>query len=164
MNIAIIGFDPGVTSGVAVLHLTDDSVECVAQLQWGDPDTVWQKLHALARKLEPQVDEVIIVSEQFDKRPGVINPDFTPKFINRDIDNNIHDFKVVYQIPSAAKNLVKPPGPRNKSGSDQLKRFKMYGVGKPHANDATRHSIVYAVEIIKHMPTILLGWPRRDGS
>lgn len=159
----IIGFDPGGTSGVALLELTDTEVICRGHDQWDDPDNVWKRLHALAHRMQKLDYEVVIVSEQFDKRPGVVNPDFTPKFINRDIDNNIFDVEVVYQIPAAAKNLIKPPGPRHK-GADQLKRFGMYAIKMGHANDAMRHALTYAVETVKHKPTILLGWPKRDGS
>jgi hypothetical protein len=155
----IIGFDPGGTSGIAVLRFTETVVECVFQDEWGDPDNVWKRLHQLAHEYQC-LGDVTIVSEAFDARPGIINPDYTPKYINRDVDNNIFDVDVVYQIPAQAKNLVRPPGPRNK-GQDHLKRFGWYKKGRGgHANDATRHAITYGVETLKHMVLIQLGWPK----
>lgn len=155
----VIGIDPGGTTGVAVFGFTDDNVEEVERFQWGDPDYVWMKIHELVHKWQGKGFRVVLVVEQFDKRPGIINPDFTPKFINRDIVNNIDDVEIVFQIPAAAMNLVRPPGPKHK-GPDQLKRFGWYKTTNTHSNDAVRHIIVYAVEVLRHMPTIIRGWPK----
>jgi hypothetical protein len=102
--------------------------------------------------------EVVFVIEQFDKRPGIADPDLTPKYIIRDIENNLPHRTFEWQIPAQAKNLVKPA---TKGVPDGLKRFGWYKVGMGHANDASRHVIVFLVEKIKHMPTILLGWPKK---
>lgn len=155
----MIGLDPGGTTGVALFKFTEDSVTYLDSAQWGDPDNVWKQVKAVAEKLRAQGENVILVIEQFDKRPGIVNPDFTPKYINRDIDNNIFDFPIVYQIPAVAKNLV-PQATRGRS--DALRRFGWYLVSNRHANDAARHVITFAVTQLKHMPTILKGWPKID--
>lgn len=157
--LVVIGIDPGGTTGVAVFGFTEDNVEEIERFQWGDPDYVWMKIHDLVHKWQDKGFRVVLVVEQFDKRPGIINPDFTPKFINRDIQNNIDDVEIVFQIPAAAMNLVRPPGHKHK-GPDQLKRFGWYHAKNTHSNDAVRHIIVYGVEKLRHMPLILRGWPK----
>lgn len=156
--LVIIAVDPGGTTGVAVFGLTETTVEYIEHYQWGDPDHVWMKIRDLVQRWQAKHDTVLVV-EQFDKRPGIINPDFTPKYINRDITNNITGVEIVWQIPSVAMNLVRPPGKRHK-GADQLKRFGWYKTTETHANDAARHAIVYAVDKLRHMPTINRGWPK----
>lgn len=141
-----------------MFKFTEDAVEYITSYQWGDPDHVWKAIETLVHDWQI-TNRVVLVVEQFDKRPGIINPDFTPKFINRDIEINITDVEIVWQIPAAAMNLVRPPGHKHK-GQDQLKRFGWYKTNNTHANDAVRHAIVYAVEKLRHMPTILLGWPK----
>lgn len=157
--IIVIAVDPGVTTGIAVFKFTEEAVEYLDSYQWGDPDYVWIQIQSLAHAWMVREKHVVLVVEQFDKRPGIINPDFTPKFINRDIENNILDVEIVWQIPGAAMNLVRPPGKKNK-GPDQLKRFGWYKTNNTHANDAVRHAIVYGVDKLKHMPLILRGWPK----
>lgn len=156
--VVVIGVDPGGTTGVCDMLFTEDSVELLAEGQWGEPDDVWKLLRARAHKYRKQGYRVVIVVEQFDKRPGVVNPDFTPKFIIRDIDLHLTDYYIKYQIPAAAKNLVKPA--KRNGGPDHLKRFGWYSTNSPHANDAKRHVIVYGVESLRHMPLILAGWPK----
>lgn len=156
-----IGIDPGQTTGVAVYLIEAEDKLPVQQqtLQWSDPDTVWQKMLKMKQTYQEfGIKHVVFVIEQFDKRPGVADPDFTPRFIIKDIERYLPEHTRVYQTPSQAKNLVKPA----KAGApDGLKRFGWYVVGMGHANDASRHVITFLVEKVKHMPTILKGWPRR---
>jgi len=154
----VVAVDPGGTTGIAVFKFTDDDAEYLEHHQWGDPDYVWKKIHDLVHYWQAGY-EVVLVVEQFDKRPGIINPDFTPKYIGRDISNNIDDVETVWQIPGAAMNLVKPPSKRY-HGQDQLKRFGWYHTSNTHANDAARHAIVFAVDVLDHRPTIVRGWPK----
>jgi len=153
----VVAVDPGGTTGIAVFKFTEESVEYLEHHQLGDPDYVWQKIHSLVHYWQAGYNTVLVV-EQFDQRPGIINPDFTPKYISRDITNNILDVDIVWQIPGQAMNLVRPPSARHK-GPDQLKRFGWYKTTNTHANDAARHAIVYGVEKLRHMPLIRLGWP-----
>jgi hypothetical protein len=154
----VIGVDPGGTTGVSVYFVTELSAFLQESLQWGDPVTVWEQLEELAQKYEASWGPVVFVAEQFDKRPGIANPDFTPKYIIKDIETHLQHRTFVWQTPSQAKNLIKPA---TKGSPDGLKRFGYYKVGMGHANDASRHVLVFLVEKIKHMPTILLGWPKK---
>lgn len=158
LPIVVIGVDPGGTTGVAVFGLTEKTIEYLEHYQWGDQDTVWQDIHALVHTWQAKGFTVVLVVEQFDKRPGIINPDFSAKYITRDITNNIHDVEIVWQLPAQAKTLV--PQPKN-GRPDALKRFGWYSTSNRHANDAVRHVIVYATEKLRHLPTVLIGWPKQ---
>lgn len=157
----VCGIDPGVTTGVAV-YLVPSPEEPVVLLetqQWGNYEQVTALMLGIKRKYvnrEAANGSCVFVIEQFDKRPGIVDPDFTPKFIINDIERYLPDEVTVYQTPSQAKNLVKPA----KNGvPDGLKRFGWYVVGMNHANDASRHVITFLVERLRHMPTIIKGWP-----
>lgn len=153
----LIAVDPGGTTGIAVYNVTEESASPIKFEQWGDPDNVWRELQKLADEYENSGSEVIIVIEQWDKRPGIASPDFTPMFIIKDIKRNL-DYNIIWQTVSQAKNLVKPA---TNGAPDGLKRFGWYQPGMRHANDASRHAILFLTETIKHMPTILRGWPKR---
>lgn len=158
-----IGVDPGVTTGIAeyVINSADDLPVQANTFQWGDYEIVTGQMRERSHYWRELGFDVVFVIEQFDKRPGVVDPDFTPKFIINDIERYLPDEKRIYQTPSQAKNLVKPA----KAGvPDGLKRFGWYVVGMGHANDASRHVITFLVEKLKHMPTILRGWPKRGNS
>lgn len=159
--VIVVAVDPGVTTGICVMEFQTDSVEVLETHQFVDPNGVWREIQELAQRLATRGHRVVIVVEQFDKRPGVVNPDFTPKYVSRDIENNIHDFEIVWQIPAQAMTLVRPG---SKRGPDQLKRFGWYKTSSVHSNDATRHAIVYGVETLKHRPLILRGWPKPEGN
>ena len=156
--LVVIGVDPGGTTGVAVFGLTEKTVEYIEHFQWGDQNYVWQQIHELVHKWQKKGFTVVLVVEQFDKRPGIINPDFSAKYITRDISNYIKDVEIVWQLPAQAKTLV----PQPKGGRpDALKRFGWYSTSNRHANDAVRHFIVYAAEKLRHLPTVLIGWPKQ---
>lgn len=157
--LALIGVDPGVTTGWAILKLSDPDSEPVLLDcgQWVEQWDVWKTLDAKAQLLEELGFNVILVVEQFDQRPGIVNPDMTPKYINNDIENNlVGKWEVVWQIPAMAKTLV----PQAKRGvPDALKRFGWYQTSHRHANDAIRHVITHATHKLRHMPLIRRGWP-----
>lgn len=159
----VIGIDPGVTTGVAAYIVqSPDSLPVLDKTeQWGDPDHVVTNMLNTRYGYEQRGYKSVFVIEQFDKRPGVADPDYTPKYIIRDIERYLPDAVRVYQTPSQAKNLVKPA---HKGAPDGLKRFGWYQVGMGHANDASRHVITFLVEKVHHLPTTLKGWPKRDGS
>jgi len=93
-----------------------------------------------------QFDE--IVCENFTLRPGVHGADITPAYVIGALEAIVHGVKnVTYQQP-AQKKLC---------GDDKLKRMEMHQPGKPHANDATRHGIIYLRNKI-HLPTLEKGW------
>lgn len=158
----VIGVDPGGTTGISVVGVEADKPASIIETrQWPNDynPATWQKLQSLAHHYRALYDlPVVLVIEQFDKRPGVIDPDYSAMYINKDIVEYIHEYPIVWQIPAAAKNLIKPA---RKGKADQLKRFGWYQVSHRHANDASRHVLVYLVEKVKHRPTILKGWPKR---
>jgi hypothetical protein len=158
--LAVIGVDPGGTTGVAeyLVHSADALPRLHGTKQWGDPDTVMLQMKGVADYWRAQGYQVVFVVEQFDKRPGIADPDFTPKFIINDINRYLTDEIIIWQTPSQAKNLVKPA---KNGAADGLKRFGWYTPGMGHANDASRHVITFLVEKLHHMPTILKGWPKR---
>lgn len=154
--------DPGGTTGLALMEFTEDSVRIMERWYYGNEDDVWMVIRAKLDEFRSAGRHIVLVVEQFDKRPGIVNPDYSPMFINKDIAHNIEgDYEVFWQIPAAAKNLVRPPGKKNR-GPDHLKRFDWYlsGKGNNHTNDAVRHGIVFAVETLHHMATIEKGWPK----
>lgn len=159
--VIVVAVDPGVTTGVCVMLFEENEVDLLETHQFVDPNGVWREIQELAHGYDTGIHKVVIVVEQFDKRPGVVNPDFTPKYVCRDIENNIHDFEIAWQIPSQAMTLVRPG---SKRGPDQLKRFGWYKTSSVHSNDATRHAIVYGVETLRHMPLILKGWPKPEDN
>lgn len=161
--VIVVAVDPGGTTGVCVMEFQEGAVEVLETHQFPDSNSVWREIQEIAQRFDTGSNRVVIVVEQFDKRPGVVNPDFTPKYVCRDIENNIHDFEIVWQIPAQAMTLVRPPS-KNYHGPDQLKRFGWYKTSSVHSNDATRHAIVYGVETLKHRPLILRGWPKPEGN
>lgn len=156
----LIGVDPGGTTGVSVygLNAEDTPAFLLDSIQWGDPDTVSTHLQALVKKWRDASFNVVLIIEQFDKRPGIVEPDYSSMYIIRDIERDMPNETIVWFTPSQAKNLVKPA---HKGAPDGLKKFGWYKVGMGHANDASRHVIVFLVERLHHMPTILRGWPKR---
>lgn len=158
---AIIGVDPGGTTGACVLLIGDQGYELGGAFQFSDDATAWQDVQLLVTHYKAAGHEVHLVVEQFDKRPGVINPDYSAKFVERDIDNNVagYDFKRK-QIPAEAKNFIKEAR-KNGGQGDALKRFDLYQSGLKHANDSLRHAVTYAVVRLKHRPLILKGWPKQ---
>lgn len=155
----VVGVDPGGTTGISTFMVEEGSATQIDFAQWDNDGQIWRKLVNYAADLEEKTSyPVVLVVEQFDKRPGIIDPDYSAMYITQDIEANITEYPVIWQIPAAAKNLIKPAG---KGRADQLKRFGLYHPNNRHANDATRHVLVYLVEKIKHRPTILKGWPKR---
>lgn len=155
----VVGVDPGVTTGVAIYGLasSDKYPVLLSAEQWGNPESVSTRMRELLGKYK----NVVFVIERFDKRPGVVDPDYTPMFIINDINRDLPDATIVWQTPSQAKNLVKPA---RRGVPDGLKRWGWYEVGKGHANDASRHVITFLVEKLAHIPTIKRGWPPRGDS
>lgn len=161
MPFLVVGVDPGGTTGISTFMVEEAAATQIDFAQWANDGHVWQRLLDYIMELEEVHSmPVVLVVEQFDKRPGVIDPDYSAMYICKDIKENIDgpSCPIVWQIPAAAKNLIKPA---TKGKPDQLKRFGLYHPNYRHANDATRHVLVYLVEKIKHRPTILKGWPKR---
>lgn len=159
--VVVIGVDPGGTTGAAVVKLTDDSYEFLEAHQFSDERNAWAEVQALVHNYR-RAYPVHLVVEQFDKRPGIIDPDFSAKYVERDIDNNVTGFTEYYkQIPGEIKFFIREARKNNGKG-DALNRWGLYQTGMKHANDAVRHVLTYAVMRLKHKPTILRGWPKPE--
>lgn len=156
MDKIIIGIDPGVTTGVAKLHLTDTTYKLVGTWQLQDPDNVWEPLKQIIEAAYETSDDVTVLCESFEIRPDVVDPDETPKYIIKDLDRYVApDYPIEYQTASQAKVGVPP----SKSGRrDRLYAFGLHQRGFRHANDAIRHTLVYAIEKLRHRPLIVAGW------
>lgn len=140
----MLSLDPGGTTGVSIIGYDTDSVYVVRteQVLNGLEGFVhWVKEVSLS-----QFDE--IVCESFTLRPGVHGADITPAYVIGALEAIVHgERKVIYQQPSQKKLC----------GDDKLKKMEMYEAGSPHANDATRHGIIYLRNKI-HLPTLEKGW------
>lgn len=159
--ISVIGVDPGGTTGACVLLLSRDAYKLESVHQFKDDATAWQDVQGLVTRCHESGYEVHLVIEQFDKRPGIINPDYSAKYVERDIDNNVSGYDVKKkQIPAEAKNFIKEARRSNGKG-DGLKRFGFYQTAFKHANDSLRHAVTYSVVRLKHRPLILKGWPKQ---
>ena len=156
MDKDIIAFDPGKTTGVAHLHLTDDDFKLVGVWQMGDPDNVWEDLLNLLRQIDRDSEDLTVLCESFEIRPDVAEPDETPKYIIKDLDRYVAPhFPIIYQTASQAKVGV-PPGKNGRR--DRLYAFGLHQRGYRHANDAIRHCVTYAIDKLRHRPLIIKGW------
>ena len=156
MDKVIVAIDPGVTTGVARMRITDTDYTLERVWQLGDPDTVWGKLHNIIRAAHQDSDDVTVLCESFELRPDVAQPDETPKYIIKDLDRFVApEFPIEYQMASQAKVGV-PPGRNGRR--DRLHAFGLFQRGERHANDAIRHILVYAIEKLRHRPLIIKGW------
>lgn len=156
MNKVIIGIDPGGTTGVAVMALSDDSYKLLEVLQLKDPDTVWEPLYDLIAKYHDKYDDVYTICESFEIRPDVYDPDETPKYIIKDLERYVQPhFEINYQQASLAKVGV-PPAKQGRP--DRLKSFGLYQRGMRHSNDAVRHIVAYALDKLRFLPLIIAGW------
>lgn len=163
-EVVVIGVDPGGTTGCCAILLSPDNYKLAGAWQFTDQDTAHKCVQERVSHYKAAGYEVHLVIEQFDKRPGVINPDYSAKFVERDIDNNVRGYDVLHkQIPAEAKNFIKP-APKNRGKGDALKRFGLYQTALKHANDSLRHAITYAVVRLKHKPLITKGWPKPNDS
>lgn len=159
-RIAVIGVDPGGTTGACVLLLAEQGWHLDQSRQFTDQGEAWKDVQELVSHYAAAGYEVHLVVEQFDKRPGIINPDYSAKYVEKNIDSFVAGFHTKYkQIPAEAKNFIREARSNNGRG-DALKRFDMYPVGQKHARDAIRHALTYAVVQLKHRPLTLKGWPK----
>lgn len=156
---AVIGVDPGGTTGIAeyTVDAEDKPAMLQATAQVPEMTEVVPYLHRAAGHWMSKGYNIVFVIEQFDKRPGVANPDYSAMYVIQYIKPAISDKWIVWQTPSQAKNLIKPA---SNGKEDGLKRFGYFATGQRHANDASRHVLTYLVEKAKHKPTQIKGWPK----
>jgi len=142
----LVAVDPGVTTGVAFLTYDNSYVRLEKSLQvtGGREGFIeWILREIKAAKLP--VDD--FVCEDFILRPGVHGANIEPAFIIGAMQAVLNGKEVKLQ-EAGLKKLV---------NDDRLKKLEVFTSGKPHANDAARHGIIY-LRNKKHMPTLLKGW------
>lgn len=140
----LISFDPGGTTGVAIVQYSDTEpprLDSAFQIENGLEGFVYW-----ARQIDWSEFDAI-VCESFILRPSVKFPDLSPVYIIGAMEALIST-EIAYQPPSS-----KPLCP-----DDLLKRIEFYTRGRPHANDATRHAIIY-LRNKRNMPALRFCWP-----
>ncbi len=143
-----LSLDPGGTTGIALIEAgadTEPVIELAAQVSDGlQGFLLW---HSYNQHLNWD----FVVCESFTLRPSVKFPDLSPVYIIGALEALSPEKPITYQSPSS-KPLC---------DDNVLKRIGFYQVGKPHANDAIRHAIIY-LRNKKHMPTLKKAWPFED--
>lgn len=138
----LLSLDPGGTTGASVIYHDDKVVELVhaGQVKGALSGFLsWQKT------FDTPIDA--IVCESFTLRPGIHGVDLSPTYIMGALEALYWDFDIIYQAPK-----LKPL-----CDDSRLKLMGFHRPGMQHANDSTRHGIIY-LRNIKHMPTLLKGW------
>lgn len=141
---SLLSFDPGGTTGVALIEATDDDIEVVWVKQierglQGFLDFHWDQL------IDMEFDK--IVCESFNLREGIYGADLTPVYIIGALEALYPEMEIIYQEPK-----LKPL-----CDNDRLKKMNFYLPSKPHGMDAVRHGIIH-LRNSKHMPTLEKGW------
>lgn len=138
----ILGVDPGVRTGVAVIEVDDDSAPVLVSFEevYGGVNgfTEWWKTH-------PPYD--VLVAERYIPRGGV------PQ-------NNSGDPQGVLGFLAPYNPVLQTPAGRLKGVSDAvLKRLGLYLPGERlrNAREAVRHSVWY-LKNQRHRPTLVKGW------
>ena len=138
--------DPGGTTGVAMLAYDDFTYKVIR---------TWQIKNGLQGFLDFHWDELEdmviqqIICESFDRREGVHGGDLSPVYI-------IGALEALY--PKALVEIVyQKPSQKSLCGDDRLRKLGLYESGRPHANDAVRHGIIY-LRNKKHATVLKEGW------
>ena len=141
----ILGLDPGVTTGFAIIEYQDDSEPKLidhGQIPNGHLGFIdhWFKFKSYD----------LIVCESFTLREGIKGVTIEPAYVIGALEAlNLDETEIIYQQPSF-KTLC---------DNDALKNLEMYVRGQQHARDAIRHPIAYLKTKIKHTHTLKKGWP-----
>ena len=145
----LLAIDPGGTTGIA--HIEFNSLKPPVLTKVEQVEGGLQGFLRWYQGRQGSWDR--IVCEDFVLRTNVKFPDLSPTYIIGALEQGEHfnPIKPVYQSPS-----LKPM-----CSDAVLKRIGFYTKAMPHANDATRHGIIY-LRNIKNMPTLEMVWPRED--
>ena len=140
----MLGVDPGGTTGLALIEFDATSEP---KLLWVHqvPDGLKGFLH-WHDSTDAKWD--FVVCESFTVRPGVHGVDITPSYIIGAIEALEAKVSKIYYQPPSQKPLC---------DDSVLKKIGMYSPGMGHANDATRHGIIY-LRNVRHLPTLKKGW------
>lgn len=143
----LISFDPGGTTGVAIIEY--DEVSEPELIEAFQVENGLEGFIAWSRDIDWSQFQAI-VCESFTLRTGVKFPDLSPVYIIGALEAVLDTFEapITYQGP-----YVKPI-----CDDTLLKKIGLYTVGRQHANDATRHAIIY-LRSKRHLPTLKMCWP-----
>jgi hypothetical protein len=146
--VRFLSLDPGGTTGIAIIEAgptTPPTIELAEQAPGGLEGFIdWHRSnHSLGWDF--------VVCESFTLRPGVKFPDLSPVYIIGALEALSPEAPIFYQ----------PPTSKPLCNDDILRGLRFYQVGKPHANDAIRHGIIY-LRNKRHMPTLKAAWPFED--
>lgn len=143
---ALLSLDPGGTTGLALFEYDENSYELVWRKQvpnglQGFLDWTWEEGEDLL------IDE--IVCENFSLREGLHGVDLSPCY-------------VIGALEALWPNAVTPityqaPSQKSLCGDARLDKLRLHVPGKPHANDAVRHAIIY-LRNKKHKAVLKDGW------
>lgn len=142
----MLSLDPGGTTGVAIIEYGTEDYQLIK---------TWQIPNGLQGFLDFHWDELEdwefdqIICESFDLREGVYGADLSPVYI-------IGALEALY--PKATIDLVyQKPSQKSLCGDDRLRKLGLHTPGRPHANDAVRHGIIY-LRNTKHPAVLKNGW------
>lgn len=142
----IISFDPGGTTGAAIISYIDKT-EPVLEEAFQIPDGLEGFIAWWIATDLSGIDE--IVCESFTLRTGVKFPDLSPVYIIGALEAfEAGGRKITYQ----------PPTSKPICSDDLLRKIGFFTRGRQHANDATRHAIIY-LRSKRHLPTLKMCWP-----
>ena len=142
----ILSLDPGGTTGYAVFDVVEN--EFPELLKRGQ---IVGGLKGFIDFVDDVIDNMLIdlvVCESFTLREGIYGADLSPVSIIGALEGMYGKvIPIVYQEPK-----LKPL-----CDDARLKKMGLHIPGKPHANDAVRHAVIY-LRNNKHMPTLTAGW------
>jgi len=142
----MLSLDPGGTTGVAIIEYGTRSYNLVKT--WQIPNGLQGFLDFHWDELEDwEFDEIIC--ESFDLREGVHGADLSPVYI-------IGALEALY--PRALMRITyQKPSQKALCGDERLRKLELHTPGRPHANDAVRHGIIY-LRNKKHPKILQEGW------
>lgn len=142
----LLSLDPGGTTGLALFDYDDDDYELMWRKQvpnglQGFLNWTWDEAHYLG------IDE--IVCESFSLREGLHGVDLSPCYV-------IGALEALW--PTAVTPITyQAPSQKSLCSDDRLAKLQLHLPGKPHANDACRHGIIY-LRNKKHRKVLSDGW------
>lgn len=141
----MLSLDPGGTTGYAIFDFEEDS----------EPELV--KVGQIRNGVKGFIDFYNdylsmfnfdkVICESFTLREGIFGADLSPVSVIGALEALMQDIEIVYQEPK-----LKPL-----CDDTRLKKIGLHLPGKPHANDAMRHGIIY-LRNFRHLPTLKMGW------
>jgi hypothetical protein len=149
--------DPGVTTGLALLHATDTALELIeTAADLYDPANYRTPLDTLKRWAGIP-GRHHFVGEAFHIRPGLMIPDTTPERVIDHIKIWIRDYRpygeVIWHEPVGGKTMIT---------DEVLKKMGLLVRGKDsnHMKDALRHGVTHLFNR-RHRPTCRRAFPPR---